>query len=355
MPGLICHRLEFKSSIVLNSMSKATQPSPPPSQPPCKRKRQDSHGFWISRCGVQIPGTKFQSLSVKLRFWIPIVSGILDSLSNISNYKAQDCGFHKQKNSRIPEFGFPNTGRQTTLLVTSYQFRFLIQFSKTSDLGAGVAINFLELRTVFQIHPNPSPKLTTQENTITYHNALCLSPTPTKFCLSIIFSFSWKLKWPQEKTMPMENLGWGGGDKQRALWYVMVLEWSIAFSRMTWLNFRFFFFYQTVFLRGGTGENGFRERRKGKHSINQVKLSGVPLTMIRCLLTFCFFALFFNFTLFFIHLLAVFSPTHAHEPQPQLAQDSGIHTFVDATYNIKELQCSREDTLQSLKSKNKTL
>ena len=111
-----------------------------------------------------------------------------------------------------------------------------------------------------------------------------------------------------------------------------------------------------MFLRGGTGENGFRERRnRGKHSINQVKLRGVPLTMIRCLLTFCFFALFFNFTLFFIHLLAVFSGTHAHEPQPQLAQDSGIHTFVDATYNIKELQCSHEDTLQSLKSKNKTL
>ena len=98
MPGLICHRLEFKSSIVLNSMSKATQPSrPPPPQPPCKRKRQDSNGFWIPRCGVQIPGTKFQSLSVKLRFWIPIVRGILDSLSYIPNSKVQDCGFHKQK------------------------------------------------------------------------------------------------------------------------------------------------------------------------------------------------------------------------------------------------------------------
>ena len=97
MPGLICHRLEFKSSIVLNSMSKATQPSPPPPQPPCRRKRQDSNGFWIPRCGVQIPGTKFQSLSVKLRFWIPIVSGILDSLSCIPNSKVQDCGFPKQK------------------------------------------------------------------------------------------------------------------------------------------------------------------------------------------------------------------------------------------------------------------
>ena len=40
-------------------------------------------------------------------------------------------------------------------------------------------------------------KLTTPENSITYHNALCLS-TP-KFCISIVFSISWELKWPQEK------------------------------------------------------------------------------------------------------------------------------------------------------------
>ena len=94
--------------------------------------------------------------------------------------------------------------------------------------------------------------------------------------------------------------------------------------------FFFFFFYQTVFFRGGTGENGFREwHNRGKHSINQVKLRGVAhvaLTIIRCLLTFCFFALFFNFTIFYSSSCR-FSGTHAHEPQPQLAQDSGIHTF----------------------------
>ena len=116
------------------------------------------------------------------------------------------------------------------------------------------------------------------------------------------------------KMAPRENNAYAKfwGNKQRALWFVMVLEWSLAFSRMTWLNvgFFFFFFYQTVFFRGGTGENGFREwHSRGKHSINQVKLRGfahVALTIIRCLLTFCFFALFFNFTLFFIRLLAVF-------------------------------------------------
>ena len=42
------------------------------------------------------------------------------------------------------------------------------------------------------------------------------------------FSFSWELKWPQEET---ENNAYAKfwGDKQRALWYVMVfLEWSIT-------------------------------------------------------------------------------------------------------------------------------
>ena len=45
---------------------------------------------------AQIPGTDFQFLSVELGFWIPIVSGIPDSLSCIPDSKAQDCGFHKQ-------------------------------------------------------------------------------------------------------------------------------------------------------------------------------------------------------------------------------------------------------------------
>ena len=50
--------------------------------------------------------------------------------------------------------------------------------------------------------------LTTTENTITYHCALCLSLAP-KFRTSIVFSFSWELKWPQDKlkTMLMQNFG----------------------------------------------------------------------------------------------------------------------------------------------------
>ena len=72
--------------------------------------------------------------------------------------------------------------------------------------------------------PYTEYQLTTPENTLTYHNALFFV-TP-KFCMRIVFGFSWKLKWPQEK---LRKKFWG--DKQRALWYVMLfsLEWSIEF------------------------------------------------------------------------------------------------------------------------------
>ena len=45
-----------------------------------------------------------------------------------------------------------------------------------------------------------------------------------KFCISIVFSFFWEIKWPKEKlkTTLMQNLGC----KQRALWYVMVFFWN---------------------------------------------------------------------------------------------------------------------------------
>ena len=67
---------------------------------PCK-EIQDSLGFWILRCGFRIPGTGFQSLSVELGFWIPIVSGIPESLSCIPDSKTHDSGFHEQKFPRF--------------------------------------------------------------------------------------------------------------------------------------------------------------------------------------------------------------------------------------------------------------
>ena len=73
---------------------------------PCKGI-QDSLGFWMSRRGFRIPGTGSQPLSVELRFWIAIVSGIPDSLSRIPIPKPRipdsigkiflDSRFHKQK------------------------------------------------------------------------------------------------------------------------------------------------------------------------------------------------------------------------------------------------------------------
>ena len=43
------------------------------------------------------------------------------------------------------------------------------------------------------------------------------------FCISIVFSFPSELKWPQENS---ENNAYAKfwGDKQRALWYVMVFS-----------------------------------------------------------------------------------------------------------------------------------
>ena len=62
-------------------------------------------------------------------------------------------------------------------------------------------------------------------NTVTYHNALCFV-TP-KICISIVFSFSWELKWPQEKlkTMLIQNFGVTSKEHYGMLWYF--LEWSI--------------------------------------------------------------------------------------------------------------------------------
>ena len=59
---------------------------------------QDSLGFWIPHRGFRIPGTGFQYLSVELGFWIPIVTGIANSLSCNSGF--QSPGF------RIPQAKF---------------------------------------------------------------------------------------------------------------------------------------------------------------------------------------------------------------------------------------------------------
>ena len=55
-----------------------------------------------------------------------------------------------------------------------------------------------------------------------YHNIpqCSLFVTP-KFCISIVFSFSWELKWPQEKlkTILMQNFGVINKEHYGMLWY----------------------------------------------------------------------------------------------------------------------------------------
>ena len=65
MPGLICHRLEFKSSIVLNSMSKATQPFPPP--PPNPHVK--GNGKTVMDSGFHAVESRFQVLNSSLCQW----------------------------------------------------------------------------------------------------------------------------------------------------------------------------------------------------------------------------------------------------------------------------------------------
>ena len=58
------------------------------------------------------------------------------------------------------------------------------------------------------------------------HTIMLFFVTP-KFCLRIVFTFSWELKWPQEKlkTMLRQNFGVTNKEHYGKLWYF--LEWSI--------------------------------------------------------------------------------------------------------------------------------
>ena len=91
---------------------------------PHVRKPRNSLGSRIPRHGSRIPGTGFQSLSVELGYWIPIVSGIPEFLDS----KAQDSEFHKQK-FQFPDSSFPYLGWNVSWLSSSEHFfnRLLIQ------------------------------------------------------------------------------------------------------------------------------------------------------------------------------------------------------------------------------------
>ena len=86
----IVHLHSWWSLIVVNSFAL------------CKGN-QDSLGFWIPCRGLRIPDTGFQSLTVELGFWIPIFSGIPDSMSCIPDSKANDIHIPQAKFTRIPD------------------------------------------------------------------------------------------------------------------------------------------------------------------------------------------------------------------------------------------------------------
>ena len=86
--------------------------------PPPREGIQGSLGFWIPHLGFRIPGTGFQSFSVELGFWIPIISGNPDSLKCILDSKAQDSKFHKPNFPCFPDStvkNFPNSRILTAL------------------------------------------------------------------------------------------------------------------------------------------------------------------------------------------------------------------------------------------------
>ena len=139
------------------------------------------------------------------------------------------------------------------------------------------------------------------------------------------------------KMAPRENNAYAKflGNKQRALWYVMVffgvVTCILAYDLIECRVFFVFFFYQIVFFRGGTGENGFREwHNRGKHSINQVKLRGVA------------------------HLLAVFQARMRTSLSHNLHKIQEFTLFFMLLIILKNCNVLMR-ILQSLKSKNKTL
>ena len=82
----------------------STKQYPDSSSSPCVRQSREpmtvlDSPFHTVDWGFQVPDSSFWS--VELRFRIPVISGIPDSLSKISDSKAQDSGFHKQNFSEV--------------------------------------------------------------------------------------------------------------------------------------------------------------------------------------------------------------------------------------------------------------
>ena len=72
---------------------------------------QDSLGFWIPRCGFQILGTEFQSLSVQLGIWITLDNAVLYSLELYSGFQSPGFRILQANISRIHLHGAKYYGK----------------------------------------------------------------------------------------------------------------------------------------------------------------------------------------------------------------------------------------------------
>ena len=82
------------------------------------------------------------------------------------------------------------------------------------------------LGTKLHFHVNSSRKNYIDHSRKHHNIPQCSLFVTPKFCISIVSSFSWELKWPQEKlkTMLMQNFGVTNKEHYGMLWYF--LEWS---------------------------------------------------------------------------------------------------------------------------------
>ena len=100
---------------------------------PCKGI-QDSLRFWIPHRGFRIPGTEFQYLSVELGFWIPVVTGIPNSLSCNSGFQRTGFRMPQTKFSRILDSVSKNLPDSLTSTALHNLFRMFLPYSSNKNI-----------------------------------------------------------------------------------------------------------------------------------------------------------------------------------------------------------------------------
>ena len=104
------------------------------------------------------------SLSVELRFRIPVVNGIRGFLSCIPDFKAQDWGIHiPAKISRIPESALPYMGQD--IILTSFPQSYLLRFGGIYPPEFSLTLH--SLVAFWKIKPRYSSRLSPRFTTLT--------------------------------------------------------------------------------------------------------------------------------------------------------------------------------------------